>query len=127
CAHAPRGWPLLAALRAKNKVKRGTSFVICDVESADNNDGEGRSLRQIPETTKAKQVTVLSARASQSANRTGLTGFSGLTGLFFVGSERSPHGDTMSKIDQFQQVPEQHPNFAVLGAHITHRKQILKI
>ncbi|MCB2262188.1 MAG: hypothetical protein LGR52_04510, partial [Candidatus Thiosymbion ectosymbiont of Robbea hypermnestra] len=28
CAHAPRIWPLLAALRAKNKVKRGTSLSV---------------------------------------------------------------------------------------------------
>ncbi|MCB2262715.1 MAG: hypothetical protein LGR52_07230, partial [Candidatus Thiosymbion ectosymbiont of Robbea hypermnestra] len=28
CAHAPRGWPFLAALRVKNKVKRGTSTLL---------------------------------------------------------------------------------------------------
>ncbi|MCB2261851.1 MAG: hypothetical protein LGR52_02760, partial [Candidatus Thiosymbion ectosymbiont of Robbea hypermnestra] len=36
--------------------------------------------------------------------RTGFTGFSRLTGLFFVGSERSPHGDTVSKIDPWSAV-----------------------
>ncbi|MCB2261737.1 MAG: hypothetical protein LGR52_02170, partial [Candidatus Thiosymbion ectosymbiont of Robbea hypermnestra] len=51
-----------------------------------------------------KQVTVLSARASQSANRTGLTGFFRINRILFGVSLRTPSIDIVHGLRRFSQI-----------------------
>ncbi|MCB2263775.1 MAG: hypothetical protein LGR52_12695, partial [Candidatus Thiosymbion ectosymbiont of Robbea hypermnestra] len=49
CAHAPRIWPLLAALRAKNKVKRGTNLTYTLPGSLDSKGGMRLKVAEEPD------------------------------------------------------------------------------